>query len=191
MSRSFILPFLFLLFITACNESTTTPTTVEEQSKEGEKEDNFFPVTEYILGQIAGIRSDGINPIKRTGKDSTWVKVEDLEKEMSEFLTPIIDSINMKTFYRESKFLDQTIDAYTFTYEPKKNLPDSLDLRGWTVYVDPKNYTVRRIYMVKERGDSTLQLTWQSGKWCKIAMLNMSESGVLSLSKETEFIWKY
>jgi hypothetical protein len=160
-------------------------------TEEIQKEDNFFPVTEYFLGQMAGIRADGINPIKRIGVDSSWVKVEDLEKEMSEFLHPVIDSVNMKTLFKESKFLDQTIDAYTFTYDPRSTLPDSMNLKNWTVYVDPKKFSVRRIYMVKERGDSLIQLTWQSDKWCKILVFQNNDSGNLSLLEQTEYNWSY
>lgn len=187
----------FLIFITTavfslygCSESKKNQVQ-KEIAKEEEKEDNFFPVTEYLMGQIAEIRNDGRNPIKKTGEDSIWIKVEDLEKEMSEFLSPVIDSVNMKVLFKESKFLDQTIDAYTFTYDPRQNLPDTMALKNWTVYVDPKKFSVRRVYMVKQRGDSLIQLTWQSDKWCKIVVFKNNDSGNIALQSQTEYTWSY
>ena len=40
---------------------------------------NFFPVTTFLKGQIAEIKSGGVNPLKKTKKgtqsDSAWVKM--------------------------------------------------------------------------------------------------------------------
>ena len=37
-------------------------------------------------------------------------------KEFELFLFPVIDSTNLNNLFTESKFLDQTINAFTFTY---------------------------------------------------------------------------
>ena len=46
--------------------------------------------------------------------------------------------------------MDQTINAVTFSYDPKTRLPDSIKLNHWDIYIDPQKNTVQRIYMVKE-----------------------------------------
>lgn len=58
--------------------------------------------------------------------DSTWLKLEDIEKAVHAFLEPVIDSTNLTSLFDEKDFLDQTIAAYTFTYEPKASLPDNM-----------------------------------------------------------------
>jgi len=154
-------------------------------------EKDYFPVTNYIRGQINEIRTSGINPIKITGIDSVWIKVEDLEKEMVDFLHPEIDTSNLIPFFSEARFLDQTVDAYTFTYEPKGILPDSISLRHWDVYIDPKKNIVRRIYIVKEEHAITRQLTWQSNKWCKVVTIGNDKDGNQKVLKETLITWDF
>ncbi|MBC7866094.1 MAG: hypothetical protein H7X88_01055, partial [Gloeobacteraceae cyanobacterium ES-bin-316] len=96
---------------------------------------SFFPVTNYIYGQIEAIKDMGVNPIKIDSTvnkvDTTWLKIEDFAESFKEFVSPQIDSLNLVPFFEESKFADQTIDAYTFTYTPSKALPDSILLLKW------------------------------------------------------------
>jgi hypothetical protein len=157
---------------------------------------DFFPVTLFIRGQIVEMRNSGINPLKITTKgnhtDSAWLKVEELENAFADFLTPTIDSAGMWKFFTENKFLDQSLDVYTFTYEPKTELPDSLKLRRWDVYINPKNNSVKRIYIEKTNGASnTLQLTWQSNEWGKIVTFSLDKSGKEVLQKEEIIKWKF
>ncbi|MDQ6890987.1 MAG: hypothetical protein M3Z56_12005, partial [Bacteroidota bacterium] len=91
------------------------------------------------------------------------------------FLHPEIDTANFKNLFAARSFLDQTIDAFTFSYDPVDKLPDSLQLRRWDVYIDAKKSTIKRIYIVKEVNDNgtlqTVQLTWKSNQWCKITTI--------------------
>ena len=157
---------------------------------------DFFPVTSYITGQLVEMRNTGINPLKITTvgnhSDSVWLKVEELESAFADFLSPTIDSTAMCRFFKENKFLDQTLDSYTFTYEPITELPDSLRIRRWDVYINPKNNTVKRIYIEKlNKLNNQLQLTWQSNEWCKIVTLSADKSGKESVEKEELIKWKF
>ena len=88
--------------------------------------------------------------------------------------------------------MDQTIDAFTFTYEPKSKLPDSITLEHWDVYIDPTTSKVRRIYMLKNAGEGkTRQLTWQGDKWCKIVDLNTKADGTSTIEKEVKITWDF
>ena len=84
----------------------------------------------------------------------------------------------MHSFFTEKSFLDQTINAYTFSYDPKKQLPDSIDLVHWDVYMNPQTNKVERIYMVKEKDSMdnsvTKQLTWVVNKWFSIRTITQS-----------------
>ncbi len=137
---------------------------------------SFFPVTEFILGQLREIDSLPVTPLKinfdSNKQDSVWLKKEDIRKYASPFLHPVIDSVSMEDLFSGKSFLDQTINAFTFSYDAKTKLPDSIKLTHWDVYIDPLKSNVLRIYMVKEelinKEHITTQLTWKSDKWFSI-----------------------
>ena len=156
---------------------------------------NFFPVTAYLRGEIYEIKRSGITPIKKTTinhvTDSAWVKEEDFENEFAPFLKPIIDSANLKNIFVERKFLDQTLNAFTFTYDPLHENVTSFAFKHWDVYIDPDNNKVRRIYLAKKiTADTDLRLTWQSGKWCKIVTLKTT-AGKTNIIKEEKISWSF
>lgn len=178
----------------SCNQSGETDAATKEKSTPVAQK--FFPVTSYLKGEINNIKKAGINPLKYTTvndrTDSVWVKIEDLDVAVQEFLHPEIDSLNLVTFYTEKSFLDQTINAVTFTYDPSALLPDSMKLKHWDVYIDPDANTVKRIYMVKEISKTkTLQLTWINNQWCKITTIITDENGLSTIEKEEKLVWDF
>lgn len=180
------------LFIYSCN-NPGKQNPVQASSTDTTKKQRFFPVTAYIRGEIFNIKQSGINPLNYTTvnnrTDSVWLKIEDLEIALQEFLHPEIDSANLTSLFTEKIFMDQSIDAVTFTYDPIKILPDSMKLTHWDVYVNPKTNKVKRIYMVKEIDkNKTLQLTWLSNQWCKIVSIITDEKGESKIEKEEKFI---
>jgi hypothetical protein len=160
------------------------------------KPQRFFPVTSFLKGDMMAIKQKGVNPVKITVSgqktDSVWLTLEQLPTELSAFLQPVIDSANLVDFYKETSFQDQTINTFTFTYEPKGQLPDSLTLQRWDVYVDADNQTVKKIYMVKQlatyNGPKTMQLTWVAGRQCKMVTLKPDNSAV---EKEVTILWDF
>jgi len=136
----------------------------------------FFPVTDYLLGQLNVTDSLPVTPLKitiiGTQKDSLWLKKEDIRTFCYPFLHPVIDSISMGNYFSEKSFMDQTINAITFSYDAKTVVPDSIKLNHWDVYIDPQKNKVQRIYLVKEDAkdgkDVITQLTWKADKWCSI-----------------------
>ena len=124
--------------------------------------------------------------------DSAWIKIEELDSVVAEFLHPRIDSANLVTLFSEKSFLDQSLDAVTFTYDPATVLPDSMKLKHWDVYVDPKTSKVKRVYMVKEVDKTKiLQLTWVNGQWCKITTISTNANEVMKVEKEEKLIWDF
>lgn len=158
---------------------------------------NYFPVTNYLRGQLAEIRDSYVTPLKYIingdKKDSVWIKPEDLENSFAPFFQPVIDTANMAAHFKESKFNDQSVNAFTFTYDPAGKLPDSIQLRHWDVYVNPETGRVRRVYLVKQISPGTQQqLTWEAEeKWCKILDITTSADGKLSVSGEQKITWKF
>jgi hypothetical protein len=192
MTRYFLIAAILLL--NACNSSeektaAATNTAVEEKP-------SFFPVTAYLKGQIREIKEKGITPIKyvtiNNHTDSVFVTFAELDEVMKEFLHPVIDTANLIPFFTESKFLDQSINAFTFTYEPKAQVPDSILLTHGDVYIEPEISKVKRIYLVKKgAANKTLQLTWQSNEWCKTTTIITSPNGTSAVEKEEKISWVY
>ena len=164
--------------------------------KDTAQNQKFFPVTDYLKGEIFNIKKSGVNPLKYTTvnghTDSVWIKIEDLDGAVSEFLQPVIDSANLTTLFSEKSFLDQSLDAVTFTYDATTTLPDSMKLKHWDVYIDPKTNKVKRVYMVKELDKTKmLQLTWINGQWCKITTITTDANAVMKVEKEEKLTWDF
>ncbi len=201
MKFSPILIFAFTFFV-ACNSKKTAPIAVTESATSNapttieDTASNFFPVTSYFRGEIYGIRNGGITPNRKITvgdkTDSSWVKMESLEKVLSVFLSPIIDTANLKSLFEEKKFKDETLNAFTFTYDPKDIKSNTFAFKHWDVYVDPETNKVKRIYLQKKEIEGeVLQLTWQSGKWCKIVTLKDTGNNNLVIEKEEKISWSF
>ena len=162
-----------MFFLCACHTPKVKQADVD---KDAEAAQSFFPVTDYLLGQLNITESRPVTPLKITingnRRDSVWLKKEDIRKFAFPFLHPVIDSVSLHNYFTEKSFMDQTINAVTFSYDAKIKLPDSIKFNHWDVYVDPQKNTVQRIYLVKEEAINgktiTTQLTWKANKWCSI-----------------------
>lgn len=158
----------------------------------------FFPVTDFLEGQLKEIESMPVTPLKtitENGKvDSSWVTREAIRNFAKPFLLPEIDSISMNQYFTGKSFLDATINLITLTYDPKIVLPGNLKLRHWDVYIDPESGEVQRVYMVKEVWEQdinvTTQLTWNVNKWCSIRSITQKE-GSTPVIKEEKMVWKF
>ncbi len=187
--------YILILFLVACRgkEQKSIPREISP-----EEPVSFFPVTDFLLGQLSEVEKLPATPLQinfdGTNPDSTWLKREDIRRLAVPFLHPVIDSASMKKYFVGKSFLDQTINAFTFSYDPKTRLPDSIKLIHWDVYVDPQKNEVQRIYMVKEDNDSaghtTTQLTWQSNKWFSIRTI-VQPSGKKAEVKEKMLKWDF
>lgn len=161
-----------IFFCISCREPTQKNVPVEKLPEDV----SFFPVTDFIKGQVKEIEDLPVTPLKididGARHDSSWIDKKDIKKYAEPFLHPQIDSSSLAKLFLGKSFLDQTIDAVTFSYDAKAKLPDSIKLIHWDVYIDPKKNNVQRIYMVKNDTVNsyrvTVQLTWVSGKWFSI-----------------------
>jgi hypothetical protein len=114
--RSIIfLAFLVILF--SCNNSKQEAAATPVFDKPAEEVPAFFPVTAYIKGQVHEIKEKGLTPFKYTTinghTDSVLIKFSELDTLIKEFLHPEIDTANMRSFFSETRFLDQTVNAFT------------------------------------------------------------------------------
>jgi hypothetical protein len=182
-----------LCLLVSCNNKASEKNTNPSLENKIDSVGNFFPVTSFLKGEILSIKTAGVTPVKKTTKgnktDSLWLKMENLDSTFIDFLNPIIDTANLKTTFEEKKFLDQTINAFTFTYDPIK--ANDFAFTHWDVYVDPESSKVTRIYLVKKiNEEKTLQLTWQTGKWCKVVTL-INNNNKIIIEKEELTYWTF
>jgi len=195
MNRLFL---VIVIFAAACNankDSKIESATVSDQQIISDTISNFFPVTAYLKGEIYSIKSIGITPVKKTTInskiDSAWLNENDFNSEFAHFLSPVIDTANLKNIFTEKRFLDQTLNAYTFTYDPQTDKADTFAFKHWDVYVDPETNKVKRIYLAKTVDAQTdLKLFWESGKWCKIITVK-TLNGKKAVAKEEKISWSY
>ena len=193
-----MLRFCFILLISGviiagCDQKKVT----QQEQKTTENKNNFFPVTQYLLGQLKELDSLPVTPLKITSinskTDSVWLKKSEIRSFVQPFLNPVIDSISWSKYFIEKSFLDQTINAFTFSYDPIKQLPDSIELKRWDIYVDPGTGKVKRLYIVKQLNtppQQTIQLTWKQGYFCKITTIT-EKPGASPQIKEEQLIWNF
>lgn len=192
MQKIFTCFSLFIFFITGCSNNHTTQ---NNQVKDSTDDNSFFPVTQFIKGQLREIDSLPVTPLKittvNTHEDSVWLKKENIRSFAEPFLHPEIDSAFLNKFYEKKSFLDQTINSITLTYDLKNN---SADPKTIAVYINPQTNKVTRIYIVKEiagnTGRQTLQLTWYADHWCKITTISEKENMKPEV-KEEKLIWDF
>ena len=192
--------FLFLLFtsfifFTGCHSTESSEPVANVSPSDST---NIFPVTRFLRAQLKKLDTLPVTPLQIVmwkGKtDSSWMKREDIRKEAVPFLSPEIDSINLHSLFTEKAFLDQTINAYTFSYDPKMKLPDSVHLVHWDVYMNPQTNSVDRIYMVKEKDSAgksvTIQLTWMVNNWFSIRTITQNQEKETNV-REEKMIWNF
>ena len=179
-------------------QSCKNPPKLSEKGpvQEEKEKASFFPVTAYLKGQIFEIKRNGITPLKYTTindhMDSAWLRTEDFNEEFKEFLHPEIDSTNLIALFAETRFMDRSLDAITLTYDAIGELPDTMTLKHWDVYIAPATGSVRRIYILKKIGtNKTVQLTWQSNKWCKATTIIDQPDGNSFIEKEEKITWDF
>lgn len=194
-----LIPLAICFLLPSCKPSTSSDmgndNRVSVTVNEEVEKPSFFPVTSYILGQMQEIREGGMNPLRiqqnEKGLDSVWLKMEELPDQMKSFLSPKIDTTNLVSIFKETKFMDNTLNAITLTYDAIKTLPDSLALRHWDVYIDPETNNIRKIYMVKQLPQQiTEQLTWIAGKQCNIKWIS-EKNGKPFIEKDVIIKWSF
>jgi hypothetical protein len=194
-----MMKYLFLFMVLAffiCSCSNNKPASTQTVAVDSIEPKSYFPVTSYIKGQLFDIKQRGVSPYKMVtlnGKtDSVILPLANIDSLAQEFVKPEIDSTNLINYYKEEKFLDKSVAAFTFTYDAKSPVADTLPLRHWDVYVEPETGTVKRIYLVKKiNASKTLQLTWLHNQWFKTTTIVTDATGNSSVAKEEKINWSY
>lgn len=186
--------YFILFFLSSCQNYGKT----KKIKGTDDNETSFFPVTDFLKGQLRELDSMSLTPLKTvTNKkktDSVWLKRGNIREFATPFLTPVFDSAKMSSYYTSKSFLDQTINSFTLTYDANKNLPDNIFLQHVNVYIDPQTNTVDRIYLEKEKmeGDTNviIQLTWKTNEFCSIRTIKQAPGADPEIIEE-KMIWNF
>jgi hypothetical protein len=174
----------------------------ERNRNTAETEIRFFPVTSFIKAQISGLDTLQVNPmhlVTSNGKtDTIWMQQPAEAKNiLKPFTEHAINDTNLCRYFNESNFNDLTLDAVTFTYDPKQNVDAAAatPIVHWDVYVNNATGKIKRIYVVKrflaDRGATEQQLTWVADKWAKITTLKNDGSGRYQAVREEKIVWNF
>lgn len=169
----YILSFIIAaLLLTACNH-TPQSSTAATTAKDSIPNQDFFPVAEYIGGQLTLILDTFRFPLTKTitinGKSNLSSATDDeLRKWAEGFRKPDINDSSLRTFYKETSIADQSNGSVTLDYTTTNS---RLPLQKIDVYIqaDPvQNDKVTGIYMEKafNLGDTSCsqKLYWKTGK---------------------------
>lgn len=198
MNRYIGFLILFAVSIVSCKNQGEASTSPNIPSEDSLAKQQFFPVTTYIKGQIYKIKNIPINPLIRTivndkVVDSAWLQFGEFDKAFEQFTNPEIDSLSLIKEYLQSSFQDRTIEAMTFTHDRIKPITDTsvYTLKSWNFYIDAKTNLLRKVFMVKEKGSSTLHLTWNNDSNCSQRYIRQKPDGTLEVEKEITINWDF
>ncbi len=198
MKRYLVLMLLAVAFLLNCTSKNSAANGPLLPSEDSLAKQQFFPLTVYLKGQIYSIKEKTINPLVKTivnekVVDSAWLPFEQFENTFEPFTTPEIDSLSLIKEYAQNTFEDKSIGAITFTHQRIKPIIDTnvYTLKSWDFYIDTKTNAIRRVFMVKQKGKSQLQLTWENDKQCMQRFITEKEDGSLVLEKEIIINWDF
>jgi hypothetical protein len=152
-----------MLFLSACSSSGS------EEGTNGDVNKTFFPIAGNINAELKEIDSLPIAVIKYTtvgDKTDTSLAEKQELKTVSALLThPDISSPELKKYYKEAVFMDNTINTVTMSYTTTSNDPA---VRKIEVMIHPETEKVKSIYVEKleKSGDTAYnrKMVWTSGK---------------------------
>ncbi len=180
---------IFVCLIASCAQKKSNKSTADNS----ESDASFFPVGNYLLGDIETIKHQGISPkyvyVKNGNSDSSFLQLQDIDSSLSDFLIPMIDSAGLSELVKETKFYDESIESFTLSYDVQKDYFEKTSWRKWDVYINPETQKVDRIFLMKSISDSTIaQLTWIPKSFAKVVIINNQSSSIV---EEKTFIWNY
>lgn len=158
-----LIAFLFLLsLLSACNN-------------EAENDDinkTFFPIEGNIKAELKKLDSLPIAILKyatdRGVSDTSIIDKEAFKIVAAQLYTPDISSPELKKHYRESVFMDNTINTVTMSYTTAEKEPI---VRKIEVMIHPETEQVRSIYVEKQEGETLLKMIWTPGRNLQIISL--------------------
>jgi hypothetical protein len=181
-----IIAFFLAIFILSCKS--------KKEKKPEVPATNFFPVKDYINGQIAKLDTSGYTFLKIEiidGKsDTTPIKNSEVKQYAKDFIDlPDISAKDIKDDYEIAHLYDEELEAFAFTFTTKEDHP----VRSEHVVVEPmpnadgKN-DIKSIFVDywQPGGNSSVRknLFWEANKSFQITTIPDSGS-----TKRVRIVW--
>jgi hypothetical protein len=162
--------FILVLFLSACS----SPGSEEETNNDINK--TFFPIAGNINAELKELDSLPVAVIKYTTvgdhTDTSIADKSELRKMAALLTNPDISSPELKLFYKEAVFMDNTINMVTMSYTTKSEEPL---VRKIDVMIQPDTEKVKSIYVEKQEknGDTSInrKMVWTPGKNLQVITL--------------------
>ena len=180
---------ILLLFFLGCGQSGAG-SAMEPETK---KEVIFYPISDYIRGQIQYVDTSLLAVIHYTtmnGKtDSSVMEKSEFKKIAAEFLEPNLNDPLIKPKYEENSFIDANIGTITLTYS---TIDEKAPLWKATVLLRQEDTKPIYIYLEKQllSPDSSVlkKMIWKTDSNCQIVSIirkpNQAERII-----EDKYVW--
>lgn len=171
MNCPFLVTASLVLFFMACGDKnqpkTSNPETPSEQDSSTPAQ-QYFPVMEFLKGEIAYVDSLPVGIMKYTHSgsktDSGYIKPDEFHELTAEFLTAELIDSSFEKHFEETSFLDKTSNNATFYYSSRN---EDIPVRRVDVVMSKGEVfdEVKSIYIEKNyrHGESSLmkKLFWK------------------------------
>lgn len=183
----FLIPFLLYY---SCGENENHTNTGKVSKNDTAK---FFQVAQYIRTEIAEVNKTPyfIYKINITDgkRDSTPINTGVFNEAAARFLQPDINDKELKKYYTENIFHDQTTKSFTISYTTDNK---QLEIQNIEVLLQEDGETVKRLFIRKffNYSDSSAieQLSWKSGERFQINRL-VQKANNKENSYQTDVVW--
>jgi hypothetical protein len=183
---------LFAGLLMAACKNTPSPTPAIQPPEDSLVTKDFFPVSEYIGGQLTVLIDSFRYPLTKivtisTKSSLSAVTDEEFRQLAQDFRLPDINDPAIKKFYTETNIADQSSASVTLNYSTTNS---SLPLQKVEVYIqaDPvANDKVSGIYMEKffTRNDTSFnqKLYWKTAKNMQVITEKKVKDKLLPIEK--------
>ena len=183
--KGFIWPLLFFIVLSCGSKKEDN---VFEQADK-----SFYPVKSYVQTELAALDSLPVAVFKFTtvnGKTDTTIIEKDLLRKLAEELTsPDITIPPLKEKYKETVFMDETVNSVTLSYS--SNTDDDV-IRKVDVFVHPETEKVKYIYLekIESRGDSSIvrKMIWTTGKYMQVTSV-VQVKDLPAYGLQEKYVW--
>ena len=185
-----IIAVLFVLVVVGCKS--------KKEKKQEVAAASFFPVKDYIQGQVAKLDTSSYSFSKIEtvdgNSDTTEIKNSEVKQYAKDFLDlPDISSNEIKDDYEINHLYDEELNAFAFTFTTKEDHP----VRTEHVVVEPtmnaegKN-DIKSIFVdmwqTQEKNSLRKNLFWEADKSFQITTTTQAPTGT-STVKRVKIVW--
>jgi hypothetical protein len=182
--------YAVVIALAACKNKKATST--EQDNKQGDTA-RFFQVNQFINQQLSDIAKTPYYVYKiqqHNGvRDSTTLANDKVKDYASEFLQPDINNEEIKQYYKENVFHDQSTGSFTISYTTTNK---DLEIQNLDVLLQEDGKTVKWIFVRKftqNRDTSVIkQLSWKQGLNFEVNRLS-SVPGQPDVQDKTIVVW--